>query len=125
VRSGVRREGSFFGVNALLTKPAQSVALALSPFILEATQFVTREANRGQMFLNQPASAVFGMKVIAGLIPGIAMFLGAIILIWYPLRGTYLESVQQKVLEMHSEKGARLAEMQAEEAEIAARPAIL
>jgi glycoside/pentoside/hexuronide:cation symporter, GPH family len=47
VRSGVRREGSFFGVNALLTKPAQSVALALSPFILEATQFVTRESNAG------------------------------------------------------------------------------
>jgi glycoside/pentoside/hexuronide:cation symporter, GPH family len=125
VRSGVRREGSFFGVNALLTKPAQSVALALSPFILEATQFVTREANRGQMFLNQPASAIFGMKVIAGLVPGIAMFLGAIILIWYPLRGTYLESVQQKVLEMHSEKGARLAEMQAEEAETVTRPAIV
>jgi len=26
LRSGVRREGAFFGVNALLTKPAQSVA---------------------------------------------------------------------------------------------------
>jgi glycoside/pentoside/hexuronide:cation symporter, GPH family len=125
VRSGVRREGSFFGVNALLTKPAQSVALALSPFILEATQFVTREANRGQVFLNQPASAIFGMKVIAGLIPGIAMFLGAIILIWYPLRGAYLQSVQQKVLEMHSEKGAKLAELEAEEAEITTRPAIV
>jgi MFS family permease len=37
LRSGVRREGAFFGVNALITKPAQSVALALSPFILEAT----------------------------------------------------------------------------------------
>jgi len=112
VRSGVRREGAFFGVNALLTKPAQSVALAISPFILEATQFVTRESNMGQIFLDQPASAIFGMKVIAGLIPGTAMFLGAIILIWYPLRGAYLASVQQKVLEMHSEKQAKLAELQ-------------
>lgn len=106
VRTGVRREGAFFGVNALLTKPAQSVALALPPFILEATQFVTREENLGQIFLDQPASAIFGMKVFAGLIPGIAMFLGAIILIWYPLRGAYLASVQQKVLEMHTEKQA-------------------
>ena len=38
LRTGVRREGAFFGVNALLTKPAQSVALALSPFILETNQ---------------------------------------------------------------------------------------
>jgi glycoside/pentoside/hexuronide:cation symporter, GPH family len=125
VRSGVRREGSFFGVNALLTKPAQSVALALSPFILEATQFVTRESNAGQAFLDQPASAIFGMKVIAGLIPGVAMFLGAIILIWYPLRGAYLTSIQQKVLEMHAEKQSQWADMQAEEVRNQTRPAIL
>ena len=62
LRSGVRREGAFFGVNALITKPAQSVALALAPFILEITHFVTREQNSGQMFLNQPASAVFRNK---------------------------------------------------------------
>ena len=31
LRSGVRREGAFFGVNALITKPAQSVAIALIP----------------------------------------------------------------------------------------------
>jgi glycoside/pentoside/hexuronide:cation symporter, GPH family len=111
VRSGVRREGAFFGVNALLTKPAQSVALALSPFILEATNFVTRESNMGQIFLDQPDSAIFGMKVIAGLIPGVAMFLGAIILIWYPLRGTYLATIQHKVLEMHSEKQARMDDL--------------
>jgi len=35
----------------------------------------------------QPASAIFGIKVITGLIPGIAMLLGAIILIWFPMRG--------------------------------------
>jgi Na+/melibiose symporter-like transporter len=51
------------------------------------------------------------MKVIAGLIPGVAMFLGAIILIWYPLRGTYLATIQHKVLEMHSEKQARMDDL--------------
>jgi GPH family glycoside/pentoside/hexuronide:cation symporter len=111
LRSGVRREGMFFGVNALLTKPAQSVALALSPFILEATRFVTREQNLGQIYLDQPASAIFGIKVILGLIPGIAMLLGAIILIWYPLRGEYLSGVQSKVLALHARKSAQLDEM--------------
>jgi GPH family glycoside/pentoside/hexuronide:cation symporter len=87
LRSGVRREGAFFGVNALLTKPAQSVALALIPFILESARFVTREAGGGQITLDQPASAILGIKSLVGLIPGIAMILGAIILIWFPLRG--------------------------------------
>ncbi len=107
-RSGVRREGSFFGINALITKPAQSLAIALSPFILEATNFVTRDQNNGQIFLNQPVSAIEGIKVIAGLVPGLAMLFGAIILIWYPLRGETLKKIQDKVLEMHSEKHEKL-----------------
>lgn len=109
-RSGVRREGSFFGINALITKPAQSVAIALSPFILEATHFVTREQNQGLMYLNQPESALLGIKIITGLVPGIAMLVGAIILIWYPLRGEYLKNIQNKVLEMHTEKHNKLME---------------
>ncbi len=107
LRSGVRREGAFFGVNALLTKPAQSIALALMPFVLESADFITREANQGQIMLDQPASALWGIKVLAGLIPGVAMILGAIILQWYPLRGDYLKKVQQQVLDLHAQKHAQ------------------
>jgi glycoside/pentoside/hexuronide:cation symporter, GPH family len=108
LRTGVRREGSFFGVNALITKPAQSLAIALPPFILEATHFVTREANNGVMFLDQPVSAVFGIKVFVGLIPGIAMLLGALILFFFPLKGERLEKMQRDVLELHARKKAEL-----------------
>ena len=108
LRSGVRREGAFFGVNALLTKPAQSVALALSPFILELTRFVTREANQGQIFLDQPDSAILGIKVLVGLIPGVAMLLGAVILIWFPLRGEHLAEMQADVLALHARKRREL-----------------
>ena len=112
VRSRVRREGAFFGVNALLTKPAQSVALALTPWILEQAAFVTREATGGQIFLNQPDSAISGIKTIAGLVPGVALLLGALILFLYPLRGEYLAKIQAQVLAMHAEKRARFAAMQ-------------
>lgn len=108
LRTGVRREGSFFGVNALITKPAQSLAIALPPFILEAAHFVTREANNGVVFLDQPASALFGIKVFVGLIPGIAMLLGALILFWFPLRGERLAKIQSDVLELHARKKAEL-----------------
>ncbi|HBY06665.1 MAG TPA: hypothetical protein DEH22_02320, partial [Chloroflexi bacterium] len=108
VRSGVRREGAFFGVNALLTKPAQSIALVLIAQILATTNFVTRESNQGVIFLNQPDNALFGIKALVGLIPGIAMLLGALILSWYPLKGAYLAATKAKVLEMHAQKQARL-----------------
>ena len=108
LRSGVRREGAFFGVNALLTKPAQSVALALSPFILEATGFISREANQGRITLDQPAEALFGIRAIVGLIPGAAMLLGALILVAYPLRGETLAEVKRRLLALHDDKRRRL-----------------
>jgi GPH family glycoside/pentoside/hexuronide:cation symporter len=108
LRTGVRREGAFFGVNALITKPAQSLALALPPFVLEATNFVTREANNNVIFLDQPTSAIFGIKIFVGLIPGIAMLLGALILFWFPLRGERLARMQAEVLELHARKKAEL-----------------
>ena len=104
LRCGVRREGAFFGINAMVTKPAQSIALALAPFILEATNFVTRDANHGQIFANQPESALFGIRLFTGLIPGIAMFLGAALLFWFPLRGPRLAKMQQDLLELHRRK---------------------
>jgi GPH family glycoside/pentoside/hexuronide:cation symporter len=111
LRSGVRREGAFFGINAFITKPAQSVALALSPFILELTGFITRQANQGEINLDQPASAILGIKIIVGLIPGVAMLLGALILQFYPLRGPHLADMQKRILELHAKKHAELTRL--------------
>jgi glycoside/pentoside/hexuronide:cation symporter, GPH family len=108
LRSGVRREGVFFGINALITKPAQSVALALQPFILQIGGFVTRESNQGEIFLDQPADALFGIRALIGLIPGIAMLLAAVLLMWYPLRGARLRKQQADVLALHAAKHAAL-----------------
>ena len=110
LRSGVRREGAFFGVNALITKPAQSIALSLIAFILESTKFVTR-AEAGGIFLDQPSEAIFGIKALIGLIPGVALIIGAILLIWYPLRGAHLKEVQAKVLDLHEKKHQELENM--------------
>jgi hypothetical protein len=38
------------------------------------------------------------------------MILGAIILIWFPLRGEYLAQVQGNVLALHARKHAQLEE---------------
>jgi len=111
LRSGVRREGAFFGVNALITKPAQSIAGTLIPAILVLTNFVTRDANGGQIFINQPEAAIFGMKVLVGLIPGLAMLIGASILQLYPLKGERLEKMQQDLLVLHASKLAQYEKM--------------
>lgn len=118
VRTGVRREGSYFGANALITKPAESIAAPLTAAVLAATGFITRESNAGQIFLNQPDSAIWGIRMIIGLIPGIAMLLGAAVLLFFPLKGQKLKDMKAKVLEMHAEKEAQLAELESPSSEI-------
>lgn len=108
LRSGVRREGAFFGVNALITKPAQSIAIWIIPFILERANFVTRASQMGEIFRNQPAEAVMGIKIFSGVIPGAACLLGALLLVWYPLRNARLKEVQRQVLILHQQKKQKL-----------------
>jgi len=104
IKSGVRREAAFFGVNALITKPAQSVALAIVPFLLELGHFVTQEENGGIPFLNQPTEAILAIKISIGLLPGIALLVGAIILQFFPLKKQYLKEIQIKIIQIHNEK---------------------
>ncbi len=115
IKSGVRREGAFFGVNALLTKPAQSVALALTPFLLEKGHFITRESVESFMgglpWLNQTGEAIFAIKALFGLIPGIAIILGALLLFLFPLKGEYLKEIKTKMAVMHAQKHAQLEAM--------------
>lgn len=106
LRSGMRREGAFFGVNALLTKPAQSIALALLPAVLELARFVPRGENLGLPFPDQPHSALVGIRTLAGLIPGLALLLGSVIMIWYPIRGRYLAKMKEELGALHAAKRA-------------------
>ncbi|MCK4381004.1 MAG: MFS transporter [Candidatus Lokiarchaeota archaeon] len=101
IKSGVRREAAFFGTNAMLTKPAQSVAMAMGPAMLALAGFLTGS-------ITQSTSVQFMIKIIIGLLPGIAMVIGVVILLFYPLKGDYLKEVQVKVLEMHGDKQAKL-----------------
>ena len=112
VRTGTRREGAFYGANALITKPAQSLALFLTAFILEQTGFITRAMNFGQIYLDQPASALFGIRSIVGLIPGLAMLIGVVIMFYFPIQGERLVQLKQKIMEMHSEKEEKLAQIE-------------
>ncbi len=112
VRSGVRREGAYYGANALVTKPAQSLALSLTGFILPMSGFITREANNNMIMLDQTPAALFAIRALVGLIPGIALLIGALILVWYPLRGAYLKQIKDTILKMHAEKHTKYEAMQ-------------
>ncbi|MHA1660633.1 MAG: MFS transporter [Promethearchaeota archaeon] len=101
VKTGKRREAAVMGINALITKPAQSVAGAFIAFILLV--FLYQEPIGG---IQQPQAPItlLGIKIAMGIIPGLISLLGILIFKMYPLHGEYLKKINTKMYEMHDEK---------------------
>jgi GPH family glycoside/pentoside/hexuronide:cation symporter len=108
LKSGVRREAAFFGINALITKPAQSLAIVIPTALLAISGFIPRSGTPPIPHLPQPAAAILAIRLFIGLIPGIALILASLILIWYPLKGEHWADIQQKILVLHEEKARKL-----------------
>ena len=112
LKSGVRREAAFFGINALVTKPAQSLAIVIPTALLAMSGFIPRAGDPPVPILPQPVEAILAIRLFIGLIPGIALILASIILIWYPLKGERWAEIQQKILELHDQKAQKLKDLE-------------
>ena len=110
LKTGRRREAAYFGVNAMITKPAQSLVVIIPGIMLALSNFQPRIGP--DPILNQPFMVFVSIRAFIGLIPGIALLLGALILQFYPLKGEYWEKVQEDVLELHQEKQKKYQDMQ-------------
>ena len=112
LNTGVRREAVFFGVNALVTKPAQSLALVVPVALLAASNFIPRSETGGIARPDlQPIEALIAIRLFIGLIPSIALYLEVLILQFYPLKGDYWKNVQQQILTLHDEKHKKLKQL--------------
>ncbi|MCK4382645.1 MAG: MFS transporter, partial [Candidatus Lokiarchaeota archaeon] len=112
LKTGVRREAAYFGMNAFITKPAQSVALVLPAIMLTIANFVPRGISGEIKPQTHPTEVEFAIRAFMGLIPAIALFLEVLILQFYPLKGDYLVKVQKEVLALHNEKHDKLMELE-------------
>lgn len=110
LKTGVRREAAFFGINALVTKPAQSLAIVIPTALLAISGFLPRPDPN--TILPQPPEAIIAIRLFIGLIPGIALILASIILIWYPLKGEHWVEIQKQILELHDQKAQKLKDLE-------------
>ena len=111
LKTGVRREAAFFGMNAMITKPAQSLAIVIPTFLLSLTGFIPHDIGT-EPNLNQPAGAILAIRLFIGLIPGIALILAALILQLYPIKGEYWKKIQKDILILHDKKYKKFKSME-------------
>lgn len=78
LRTGERHEGMFYSLITLAQKIASSVAVPLALLVLDRTGYIPNSAI-------QPASAVNGIRMVAGPIPAALLCLGILFALVYPL----------------------------------------
>ena len=96
-RTGKRRETTYSGINALITKPAISLANWLFLLIITFYGFDSEQQT-------QNYSAQFGIMMGFSLIPSIFLILGALVMFFYPLDGPQWLSQKAEIIEIHEKK---------------------
>lgn len=101
LRNGSRREGMFFGIDAFIHKPSQSIGPIVATFILGMFGYIQNSDV-------QPDSAIFGIKILMFLVPVIVSTIGLIFMYFYPLHGEKLMDLREKLQILHAEKRERI-----------------
>ena len=93
-----RREGMFFGVNALITKPASSLIIFIFTIIIESSGYISE-------LDVQSSQAIEGLRLGVGILPLAFLVLAFIALLFYPLHGKKLKQIKINVINLHKERG--------------------
>ncbi|MBN3033503.1 MAG: MFS transporter [Candidatus Saganbacteria bacterium] len=98
LRTGQRREGAYFGMNVFVTRFSVGLqALALSAVFLFC--------GYNPYIYTQPRGFAAGLRLLIAGLPAIALLLGFVIMIFYPLSGRRLAEVREQLREAHLKKG--------------------
>jgi len=77
-QTGHRHEGMYYSLSTLALKVASSVAVPLALLLLEITGYVPN-------VVQQPASALWGIRIVIGPIPALLLLAGIVVALRYPL----------------------------------------
>lgn len=90
IKTGVRREGVYFGVHALF------IRLGISLQGLTMGLVLTRSGYDAHLLI-QPASALLGLRLLMSAIPIAALALALVFIFYYPLSGERLKAVEAEM----------------------------
>jgi len=102
VKYGSRREGMFYGINALFTKPTESIGPIIVTIVLALTGYVQNSPV-------QTDSAMFGIIFVFYFIVNIFVALSLIFVYLFPLEGEKLQQLETELKELHKKKREELA----------------
>lgn len=101
--NGRRREGVFYGMWTFMSKMGQAFAIALSGWVLSITGY--QEATAAVPEPVQSASAILGIRLLAGPIPAAFFIAGVIVLSFYPITRDVYEQIMERIKQREQSNG--------------------
>ncbi|MHA2287562.1 MAG: MFS transporter [Promethearchaeota archaeon] len=99
IRTGKRRETTYSGVNALITKPAVSIAHSLLLGIIGLFGY-----QQGVEVSNQPETVATGVLIAMTIVPILCIIIMVIALYFNPLEGKDWQAKKRHLQEVHKQK---------------------
>jgi len=97
VKTGIRREGAFYGVNALVVRLATVLVMVSIMVIFAGNGWGAYTARPG-------TDVIMGLKILMSVFPAGAAFIGAYFFHKFPLKGQKLAEVKEKLEKIHKDK---------------------
>jgi GPH family glycoside/pentoside/hexuronide:cation symporter len=102
--TGRRREGAFFGINALVVAPAQSIIFAAFTWIIDAFGYTSAfgaTASGSAAPAAVVARAELGIRIGSALVPFLFLVVGLVALLCYPLKGERYAELKRAIAARH------------------------
>jgi len=99
IRTGKRRETTYSGVNALITKPAVSIAHSLLLGVIGLFGY-----QQGVKVSDQPATVATGVLIALTIVPIICIIIAVIALYFNPLEGEEWQAQKRHLQKIHMQK---------------------
>jgi len=90
LKTRTRREGMYYGVNALIMRSSVAISAGIIAFVQIRTHYVAKLIDPTL----QPHTAVVGFRVLMSGIPAVLMLIALVFILMYPLYGKKLEAVK-------------------------------
>jgi GPH family glycoside/pentoside/hexuronide:cation symporter len=109
--TGKRRETTYSGVNALITKPAVSIGRAIFLFIIKEFGYISAEVGEiAPKPAEQPVSVAQGVLIAFCVVPTICLLIASFALMYFPLDGSEWLKKKRELQEIHKLKEEKYIE---------------
>ena len=92
LKTGTRREGMYYGINALIMRSSVAISAGIIAFVQVHTHYMAKLTDPSL----QPHTAVVGFRLLMSFIPAALMMIGLVFVLMYPLYGERLRTVQAR-----------------------------